>query len=181
MYGIINKSIQDLVIEYFGAEKWEQVKLASNINVDYFLSNEGYDDRITYQLAGAISEVANIPLSQVLFTFGEYWILKTGAEKYGRLMEAGGHNLLEFLENLPHFHNRIMMIYPKLTPPEFKVTDITTNSIHVHYFSKREGLQDFVRGLLSGLGKMYKTDVDIELLQNRLDGDSHEIFKVSWK
>jgi len=73
-----------------------------------------------------------------------------------------------------------MLIYPKLTPPEFKVSNIKEKSIHVHYFSKRQGLQEFVRGLLSGLGKMYNTPVEIELLQSRNDGSNHEVFKVSW-
>lgn len=95
-------------------------------------------------------------------------------------MEAGGKDLKEFLVNLPVFHNRIMLLYPHLTPPEFKVSHATDNSIHVHYFSQREGLQEFVRGLLHALGKMYKTNVDVKLLQSRNDGKDHEIFKVSW-
>jgi hypothetical protein len=71
-------------------------------------------------------------------------------------------------------------MYPKLTPPEFKITDIDENSVHVHYFSKREGLQEFVRGLLQGLSKLYETETQIELLQTRDEGSSHEIFKVTW-
>ena len=37
-----------------------------------------------------------------------------------------------------------------------------------------------MRGLIQGLGKMFNTPVEIELVQTRDDGDSHEIFKVSW-
>ncbi|MEI6264589.1 MAG: heme NO-binding domain-containing protein [Sphingobacteriia bacterium] len=180
MYGIVNKAIQELVTQNFGADKWEAVKLESGVDVDYFLSNEPYDDDITYKLAGAASVVLGITTGQVLNAFGEWWILKTGKEKYGGLMEAGGSNLKEFLINLPLFHNRIMLMYPKLTPPEFKVSDVELNSICIHYFSKREGLQEFVRGLLSGLGKMYHVETVIELLQTRDDGNTHEIFKVSW-
>lgn len=180
MYGIVNKTIEDLVTENFGADKWEAVKEKSGVDVDFFLSNEPYDDAITYQLAGAASDVLGLSVGQVLNAFGEWWILKTGKEKYGGLMEAGGSNLREFLVNLPMFHNRIMLIYPKLTPPEFKVSDATETSIHVHYHSKREGLQEFVRGLLSGLAKMYHVEVAIELLQTRDEGNTHEIFKVSW-
>jgi len=180
MYGIVNKAIQDLVTENFGADKWELIKEKSGVDVDYFLSNEPYDDDITYQLAGATSEIIGITVGQVLNAFGEWWILRTGKEKYGGLMEAGGNNLKEFLVNLPQFHNRIMLMYPKLTPPEFKVSDIENNSIHVHYFSKRDGLQEFVRGLLSGLGKMYGVETSIDLMQSRDEGNSHEIFKVSW-
>ena len=180
MYGIVNKAIQDLITDNFGVDKWELIKEKSGVDVDYFLSSEPYDDDITYKLAGSASEVLGITVGEVLNAFGEWWILKTGKEKYGGLMEAGGNNLKEFLTNLPLFHNRIMLMYPKLTPPEFKVSDLEENSIHVHYHSERIGLQEFVRGLLSGLGKMYKVKTSIDLLQSRDEGNSHEIFKVSW-
>lgn len=180
MYGIVNKAIEDLVKVNFGEDKWIAIKELSGVDIDYFLSNEPYDDEITYKLAGAASEVLGITVGQVLEAFGEWWILKTGQEKYGGLMQAGGTNLKEFLVNLPLFHNRVMLMYPKLTPPEFKVSNIEEKSIHIHYHSKREGLQEFVRGLLSGLGKMYEVPVEIELLQTRDTGSSHEIFKVAW-
>jgi hypothetical protein len=180
MYGIVNKAIEDLVKTNFGEETWESVKARSEVEIDYFISNEPYDDDITFKLAIAVGEEMNMTVGAVLQAFGEWWILKTGKEKYGGLMEAGGQSLKEFLVNLPIFHNRIMLIYPKLTPPEFKVSNEEENSIHVHYYSKREGLQEFVRGLLVGLGKMYQTPAEVELLQSRNDGYDHEIFKVSW-
>ena len=180
MYGIVNKAIQDLITEKFGEEKWEEVKEKSRIEIDFFLSNEPYEDDVTYRLAGAASEVLGISVDQVLQAFGEWWILRTGKEKYGGLMEAGGRNLKEFLVNLPVFHNRIMLMYPKLTPPEFKVSEVGDQSIVVHYFSKRKGLQEFVRGLLQGLGIMYQVEAIIELIESRENGHDHEVFKVSW-
>ena len=180
MYGIINKSIEELVVEKFGEEKWELIKTRSGIEVDYFISNEPYDDKITYLLAGAISEEMDVPLDQVLFLFGEWWILKTTIEKYGGLMHSGGSSLKEFLMNLPEFHNHIMLMYPKLTPPEFKVSDLTENSIHVHYFSKRIGLGDFVNGLLMGLATMFNTPATVTLMESNPDITNHAVFKVTW-
>jgi hypothetical protein len=180
MYGIINKSIEDLIKYNYGEEKWDLIKKRSGVDIDFFLSNEPYDDDITYKLAGAVSDEMNITVGQVLEAFGEWWVLKTGQEKYGGLMQAGGNSLKAFLMNLPSFHSHIMLIYPKLTPPEFKISDMQESSVHVHYFSKRVGLQEFVRGLLSGLAKMYETAAIIELLESRDDGKDHEVFKVSW-
>jgi len=180
MYGIVNKAIEELVTANFGEDKWEAVKLRSGIDVDYFISTEPYDDDLTFQLAQAVSDEMGMTLSAVLIAFGEWWVVKTTKDKYAGLMEAGGDNLKEFLINLPLFHNRVMLIYPKLTPPEFKVSDISDNSINLHYFSKRAGLQDFVRGLIQGLGLMYNTPVKITLLQTRDEGSSHEIFNVNW-
>jgi hypothetical protein len=180
MYGIINKAIQDLITDKYGIDNWEAILEKSGVDVDFFLSNEPYDDEITYKMAGAASDVLGISLGEILRAFGEWWILKTGKEKYAGLMESGGKNLKEFLVNLPLFHNRIMLMYPKLTPPEFKVSNIEENSIYVHYHSERKGLQEFVRGLMTGLAKMYSTAVVVELIQSRDNGNSHEIFKVSW-
>jgi hypothetical protein len=180
MYGIVNKTIEDLVIANFGEEKWKAVLEKSGIQIDFFISNEPYDDAITYQLAGAISEVMDIPLSQVLSLLGEWWILKTTKEKYPGLLDLGGKEFKEFLINLPHFHNHIMLLYPKLTPPEFRISNLSENSLHLHYHSKRAGLKDFVYGLLIGLGKLFSTPVQAKLIADRDLGADHEIFEVSW-
>jgi hypothetical protein len=180
MYGIVNKAIEDLVVHHYDKPSWEAIRKRSNIDVDFFISNEPYDDDITYKLAEAVAVEKNLPLSTVFELFGEWWVLKTSMEKYGSLMVAGGDSLKAFLIGLPSFHSRIMLMYTKLTPPEFKISDIEQSSVCVHYFSKREGLQDFVKGLLVGLGKLYKTPVQITLLQTRDNGASHEIFKVNW-
>ncbi len=180
MYGIINKSIEELVTSNFGEEKWEAVRKRSGIDIDFFISNEPYDDDITYKLAGAIGEEMSLNIDVVLFTFGEWWILDTTNKRYSGLLKSGGKNLQEFLKNLPQFHNHIMLLYPKLTPPEFKISNIEPNSICIHYFSKRIGLKDFVHGVLSGLGKFFQTDVTIALLESRDSGSNHEVFKVSW-
>jgi hypothetical protein len=180
MYGIVNKAIENLVKYNFGADKWDAVKKRSGVDIDYFLSNEPYNDDITYKLAGAVSEEMNMPIEKVMESFGEWWVIKIGKEKYGSLIQAGGNNLQEFLINLPILHNRVSLIFPNLTPPEFKISDITEKSLCVHYYSKRIGLQEFVRGLLIGIGKMYETPVIIELLESRDNGKNHEIFKVNW-
>lgn len=180
MYGIVNKSIQDLVVFNFGKEKWNSIRERSGVAQEFFISNDPYDDDITFQLANAVAVEMNMSLSEVLIAFGEWWVLKTTKEKYAGLMESGGTNLREFIFNLPVFHNRIMLIYPKLSPPEFKVTDITNNSVNLHYLSNREGFQEFVRGLIQGLSKMFNENIDLELIQSRNEGHSHEIFKITW-
>lgn len=180
MYGIINKAIEELVVANFGKDKWEIIREKSGIEVDFFISSEPYDDDITFKLALAVSEEMKMTLADVLVAFGEWWVMKTTKEKYSGLMESGGTNFKEFIMNLPNFHNRVMLIFPKLSPPEFKITDATDTSVNLHYLSSRIGFQEFVRGLIQGLAKMFDTKVVIELVQSRNDGFSHEIFKITW-
>ncbi len=180
MYGIVNKAIEDLVKENFGEEKWDAIKERSGVDIDFFLSNEPYDDSVTYKLAQAAAEETGMTLESVLMAFGEWWVLRTSREKYGSLLQAGGSTMPQFLRNLPVFHNRIVLIYPKLTPPDFSTSNETETSIDIHYKSAREGLQPFVRGLLFGIAKLYEQQVTVDLLQSRTTGASHEIFRVQW-
>jgi len=180
MYGIVNRAIGELIVDRFGTDRWERVKDRAGLTLDFFISNEPYEDAVTYRLVEAAVAETGMPAAELLVAFGEWWVLHTGKKRYGALMEAGGTNLKSFLINLPQFHNRVMLLYPSLVPPEFQITDIGATDLQVHYFSERQGLLEFVRGLLQGIGKLYDTPVTVQVLQSRDSGASHEIFHVSW-
>lgn len=179
MYGIVNQAIQGLITESYGIAQWEQIKGHANVQVEVFLSNEPYDDEITYNLVSASSEILQVPAKEILKSFGEYWILKTGKEKYGALMEAGGNNLQEFLLNLPNFHGRIMLLFPNLSPPEFLAEVIYSDCVRIDYYSKRKGLGSFVEGLLYGLSKMFNETVEIKQVDSSEGNITHEIFHIT--
>ena len=178
MYGLVNQAIQGLVVDNFGEENWKAIKQKAGVTEDAFLSNEIYDDSITFNLAVSASEVLNIPLADVLKTFGKYWIIKVGNEKYGPLMKSGGDNFIDFIVNLPNFHSRVMLIYSDIKPPEFIVEKVTDSQLKLHYYSTRQGLTDFMFGLIQGLGEHYQTPIDIKLIADRRNGDEHDIFEI---
>jgi hypothetical protein len=113
-------------------------------------------------------------------TISKWWVISTTKEKYGALTTSGENYLKDFSINVPDFHNRVLFLYPKLTPSEFKVKDIRENNLNLHYISKREGLQEFVRGLLEVLSFRLDTATTIERTQCRNDGAKFEMFKISW-
>ena len=180
MYGIVNKGIEELIKARFSEEKWNAILLRSGVGIDFFIGSESYDDDITFKIATAVSEEMNMSIDQVLIEFGKWWVLVTGLEKYNGLMKAGGKTLHEFILNLPNFHDRIVLIYPKLTPPEFRVTNASSAGLHLHYYSKRKGLQSFVYGLLLGLSTMFETEIKIELVASREWGNDHDEFKIEY-
>ena len=180
MYGMVNKAVEDMVVMHHGESVWEQIKAKAGVDVDVFMSNESYSDDVTYNLVGAASEVLNVPAEQILIGFGEHWVLHTAQEGYGGLMTAAGKTLPEFLKNLPNFHSRVAMIFPRLQPPRFECSDYTEGSLKLHYFSHRQGLSPFVVGLMQGLGKMFKTPVTVRLAEARANGADHDVFDVTW-
>lgn len=163
-----------------GEPVWEQIKTKAGVDVDVFMSNESYADDITYNLVGAASEMLNVPAEQILIGFGEHWVLHTAQQGYGGLMNAAGKSLPEFMRNLPNFHSRVTMIFPKLQPPHFECTDITECSLKLHYHSHRKGLAPFVVGLMQGLGKKFSTPVTIRQTAVKGQDAEHDIFEVNW-
>ena len=180
MYGLVNKAIEELVVTNYGEDKWEAIKARAGVDVEVFVSNEGYPDEITYNLVGAATEVLGAPARDILIAFGEHWVLKTASHSYGAMMRSGGQSLKEFLINLPNYHTRVQMIYPKLQPPRFECTDIGDDSLMLHYHTHRPGLADFVVGLVQGLGKLYHTPATATLIDSKAAGADHDVFEVRW-
>lgn len=180
MYGLVNKAVEELVVHNFGEEAWEKIKTKAGVDVDVFISNEGYPDEMTYQLIGAASEVLGLPAQQILIAFGEHWVLNTASASYGPMLKSGGKSLKEFLINLPNFHTRVAMVYPNLEPPRFECTDVAENFLNLHYFTHRSGLSHFVVGLVQGLGKLYETPATARQTQSKDAGADHDVFEVCW-
>lgn len=181
MYGMVNKSVEDLITTQFGADKWELVKAKAGVTVESFISNESYPDAMTYGLIGAATKVLGLSVDEILFTFGEFWVLHTARLGYGELLSSAGRNLGEFLDYLPSFHTRVALIFPHLKPPSFECSDRQPDRVTMHYFSHRPGLSVFVRGLLSGVAKMYNTPAEITQTQFKDKGADHDEFLVRWE
>ncbi len=178
MYGIVNQAIQGLITRDFGEEKWEEVKQLSGIKESYFVSDESYEDDITFELVSAATVVLKLSAEDILQAFGKYWVLNTAQKKYGDLLKTGGSNFPDFIRNLPNFHSRIMLIYPKLSPPEFQVITIDDSTLELHYYSSRSGLTHFVIGLIYGLGELFETKVEMTPLENSSSPVWHDSFLI---
>ena len=180
MYGLVNKALEQMIIESYGDKSWKAIKDKADDDINVFISNISYPDDITYKLVGAASAELNIEAGILLYDFGKYWVLKTGAQSYRSLFEAAGSTLKEFLLKLQDFHARVMLYYPNLTPPTFFIENIQDKSLDVHYMSHRKGLTEFVRGLLDGLAEYYETNIHVEAFSGPDGPMSHDIFHIKF-
>ncbi len=180
MYGLINSALQNMVRDKFGEEKWLEVLERSGVPEDSFLTMRSYDDAITYQLAGAASEVLGAPVEACLEMFGEYWVQETASKSYGTLMDASGDTMVEFLQNMNALHDRITGTFLNYVPPEFTVEEIEAPRYKIHYMSKRKGLTPFVDGLLKGLALRFGSELEIHSRDDVEAGEgTHTIYEVS--
>lgn len=180
MHGAVNQAIEDLVIKEFGEQAWNTIKSKTGFKEDMFLSNKSYPDEMTFKLVVAAHEVSGLSVDDLLFAFGEHWILETGMKKYGAVLQAGGRTYQEFMENLPEFHGRVMILYPNIAPPEFGVKAKTKEFI-IDYQSTRAGLTTFVQGLLNGIAKMFNQEINIEIIKRKDQGAENDRFKITYE
>lgn len=174
MHGVVNQAIEGLTTKRFGAEAWDEIRIASQCEDTTFYNNHNYSDTVTYALVVNASKILDMDVHTLLFEFGKYWVLTIAAEKYGALLHSAGSGLQEFLINLPNFHSRVMLYYPEITPPEFKVMERSNSTLELQYFSKRPGLQPFVSGILEGLSSFFETPMQIELIDTTFEDEYHK-------
>lgn len=177
MYGLVNKAIQDLVVQQFGDEAWQRIAAVAGFQDGQFLSMETYDDELTYRLVNAGSEILGEPADLLLEAFGEFWIRYTAAEGYGDLMDLFGSDFPGFLANLDAMHARVGLSMPELRPPSFTYVATSDGEGELRYHSERPGLTPMVDGLLRGLAARFGADVDIQR-QPRAAGADHDVFLI---
>lgn len=180
MYGMVNNAVEDLVVSRFGRDTWERIRTRAGVDEEIFISNEPYDDRITFDLVGAAVAELGLSADEVLAAFGEHWVLAIAPRGYGALLDGSGRSLPELLTNLNLLHTRVQLAMPRLRPPLFEVTDRQVDSLVLHYRSHRHGLTSFVVGLLTGLGKRFATPVRVQVLHRKDQGADHDVFHVHW-
>ena len=179
MYGLINKAVEGLVRTRFGDAAWDRIRTRAGLPNEPFISMEQYPDKTTYDLVGAASAELGAPAEKVLEEFGEFWTVYAAEGAYGDLMNHVGATLPEFLRNLDTMHARIKLTFPELVPPGFRVTQETSNSLVLLYFSKRAGLSPLVIGMMRGLGRRFGVAVQVQSV-GAGDSGATDVFHVSW-
>lgn len=180
MYGIVNRAVEELIIERFGLDKWEEIKLKAGFNSAGFMTLKPYPDELTFKLVGAASEILNVPADKLLEAFGEYWILYTAEKGYGEMLNLAGDSFPAFLKNLNMLHGRVSNLMPELAPPQFECRNEKQNSIELLYRSHRNGMIPMLYGLIKGLAKRFDNEVVIEEIESSVDENTTVTFLLTW-
>lgn len=176
--GFLNKAIHSLSIENFGNEKWEEIKLKSNIDEDLFLCDPSYPGEYIYQFVVNASEIIGIPTEKKTHNFGTYWSLKIGEKHYGPMAWAAGKDISQFILYLAHLHSRFMLFYSNIKAPEFLVSQSAPHLYQINPYSVRSELKPFDKVQLSGISKMYCDKSSIELLIEKISKGDLSIFEI---
>lgn len=151
MFGMIHKSARAMVLEQFGPAAWDQILHSAKLDDGDFVSAQPYPDETTFRLIGAAAATAGLTVDQTLLAFGHHWVRTAGEGHYANVMSILGGSLLQALTNLDRMHASIQIALPDAQLPQFAIVAQDDRFIQLAYYSKRDGLESFVSGLLEGL------------------------------
>lgn len=177
MYGLINRALEELVRSIGGDEGWHNVCARAEVDIDFFEGMAVYDDDVTFSLVEAASVELAISTDDILERFGRYWIVYTGAEGWGPVLDEQGSSVLEVLRNLNNMHLRVETSMPGAIVPTFHVRSATDDRIDVDYVSDRDGLAPMVLGLLRGLAERLHEDWHVAQVGDR-QSQGHDTFAL---
>ena len=178
MYGLIHRAIRDCIKQDHGDQAWKEVAEKSGANDSHFVSLQSFPDEISFGMVATACEVLETSADELLYTLGRFWVLTTARNEYGPIMDFGGSDLLTFLRNLDAMHEQVAISFSNLQQPSFNLTMEDDGSALLHYKSHRDGLSSFVVGLLSGLSEHFSQPIDVEQVNSKSNGDSHDVFRI---
>jgi hypothetical protein len=165
MKGVIVNCLAELVKEKFGEDKWEEALEKAGLNKrTAFLATEDVDDQLVLKVINAVCEILNISLQQAADAFGEYWMCNFAPKVY-KVYYDGVNSAKDFLMRMDYVHQVSTKNIPDARPPRFEYEWIDEKTLIMKYNSKR-GLIDFMVGLIKGVGKYYKEDLQVTKLSN---------------
>ncbi|XP_069071535.1 guanylate cyclase soluble subunit beta-2-like [Pleurodeles waltl] len=186
MYGFINTCLKSLIVEKYGEETWEELRMKAGVQ-DNFMTYEVYQDEITMQLVEEACAVLDVPPAVVLKQFGEYFFEFCKRSGYDHMLRTLGSNLYEFIENLDALHSYLSLSYQEMNAPSFRVEKNEDGTMHLHYYSDRRGLCHIVPGIISAVAMdFFNAEISMEIIdrieeEERIGKKEHIVFHVIQK
>ena len=182
MYGMVNNALREFVLERHGDEAWQSIRRTAGLEADApFVGMQSYPDALTYGLIGAASDLLAQPVAKLLHELGLTWVGFAARSGHATLIDRSGRTFVEFLQHLDAMHARLTLTLPELRPPTISVSDVTADSLLVHYKSHREGLEPFVVGLLHGLAQRFGNSIEVEQTKSRANTSERATFLVRYR
>lgn len=160
MKGIVFTSLNDMIIEQFGMETWDQLVTSLDLSSGGSYTTGGtYPDTELVHLIQAIAKMKNLQVSVFLESFGEY-MFPILANKYPIFLKKG-MSLKEFLKSVNGtIHVEVEKLYPDEKLPSIAYEEPAANQLIMLYRSPRK-LCHFAIGLINGAAKHFKKKITI--------------------
>ena len=159
--GVVFTEFLELVEEKFSPDMVDTIIDASDLPSQGAYTSLGtYDHNEMVQLVTHLSKETNIPVPDLIRTFGEYLFTRF-SDQYPQFFEGISH-AFEFLKNLEgYIHVEVRKLYPDAELPKFEYEAPEPNCLVMIYSSNRP-FGDLAEGLIRGCIKHFVKPIDLK-------------------
>ncbi|MCT4642408.1 MAG: heme NO-binding domain-containing protein [Bacteriovoracaceae bacterium] len=164
MKGIVFNIFQSFVEKNMGEDAWDEVLEEAQIEQDFFVAPETYEDKDFLTLVTHTIEKFKLVPSEAIRLFGNFSfpLLISKVPQFKEEFKSA-KDFLKGLDSIIHVEVRKLL--PGAKTPRFYHKERDDGSLELEYESDRN-LPDFVIGLIEGLGKHYKEEIKVQLMGN---------------
>lgn len=179
MKGIVFSLFNQLVEDKFGMEVWEQLLDKVQPESDGVYTTVGtYNDSEMLALVGALSEITNVPIPDLVRVFGEYLAHQFHSNFPDFYKENDLRSFLKSIHGV--IHVEVNKLYPDSYTPDVICEDLSDDVMMIRYSSKRK-LCPLLEGLVSGTAGIFNTPIDMKKTQCMADGHDECHYEVTFK
>lgn len=158
MKGVVFNIVEEVVIDLYDEDTWDDVIDASGV-VGSYSSPGSYPDEDLYAIVGAAAELLDIPVPALLRVVGQK-AFNGLARRYPELI--GLHDdTISFIRHVEDYiHPEVKKLYPDAILPEFEFSDLDDGQTRMIYRSPR-GLHNLAEGLIEGAAERFGEQIQI--------------------
>lgn len=158
MKGIIFNLLEDVVTQHYGADTWDDLLAAAQVD-GAFTSLGSYEDDKLLRLVHAAAQKLNLPPDTIVRWFGTHAIPLL-VKKYPAFFHRHDNTRAFLLTLNSIIHPEVRKLYPGADVPDFDMDASASNVLVMGYYSKRK-LCALAEGLITGAATHYGENVTI--------------------
>ncbi len=160
MKGAILACLQEFVESETSSEKWREIVAHAGVNAPFLYTPiDSVPEEDVVAVVSSLCEILSLPLETAADAFGEFWV-KNYTQKLYWTFYLGVGSAKEFLLKLNDIHVKTTRLVKGAEPPRFEYEWENEKTLIMRYISRRN-LLDFAIGLVRGVGKFYKEDLQV--------------------
>ena len=175
MHGLINRSIQNFLLDMYGRQTWEDIVAAAELEFGNFEALLTYDDVLTVRVLQAAVGALDRSVEDILEDLGTYLVSHPNNEPLRRLLRFGGATFRDFLHSLNELQDRARLAVPDLELPALDLRDHSHESCTLYCATGQVGFGHVLVGVLRTMADDYGALVVLEYLGRNSGADTISI------
>jgi len=182
MIGNINMVFYEYISLKHDPETWIQIADKLKLKEHFLVPGSAYPDSLTYRIATIASQLLEISAAELLYNLGKYYVVEVMHNKYDNIKVLPGKTLVDIIEYLPTYHNRLGILQPHLKLPTILTRPKGSSAYEIWYKGETIDDSNFMLGLFDGLIQLYNYGVKAIAKQTkkRSSLEQFDVYEISW-